>query len=150
ALAVLAPDHHVYLRQGRALEALGLKDAADAAYRQALMAARTAKERVSAYRAIAAVARRSGRWSAARAALVAAAKLDPANAEVVEDLVATASGARDFSDAARWMHVAVEQRPTNDRRLALAELLSSAGDYTAAAEEFTAVASRLGSRQTQY
>src|SRR5438876_1186830 len=150
ALAALAPDHRVYLRQGRALEALGLKDAADAAYRQALTAARTVNEQVSAYRAIAAAARRNGRWSAARAALLAAAKLDPANAEIVEDLVATASGARDFSDAAHWMHVAVAQRPSNDRRLALAELLSSAGDYTAAAEEFTAVASQSGSRQTQY
>ena len=41
ALATFAPDHRVYLRQGRALEALGLKDAADAAYHQALTTART-------------------------------------------------------------------------------------------------------------
>src|SRR5207244_10572563 len=111
-------DHRVYLRHGRALEALGLKDAADAAYRQALAAARTVKEQVSAYRAIAAVARRSRRWSAARAALLSAAKLDAANAEIIEDLVATASGARDFSDAAHWMQVAVAQKPSSDRRLA--------------------------------
>src|SRR5439155_21204396 len=86
ALGALQPDHRPFFRQGRALEGLQRSDEAEAAYRRSLAMAGTVAEQVAAHRAIASAARRSGRWSVAKASLVAAISLDPANPEIVQEL----------------------------------------------------------------
>ena len=63
-------------------------DSAEAAYRRSLASAGTAREQAAAYRGIAAVARRTGRWSSARTALAAAASLQPEDADIAQELEA--------------------------------------------------------------
>lgn len=150
ALATLHSDYRLFFRQGLALEGLGRFDAAETAYRRSLTLSSNIDERLAAYRALAALARRTNQWTAERAALILALELAPRQFDIIQALVDGAWAAHDYRDQARWLRLAIAQRPSTELRFALATSLSMAGDHASAAAAFEAAGGEAASRDDRH
>ena len=116
-------------RRGLALEGLGRLADAEPAYRLALDQARSAAERVMAYRALGELASKQRDWTAASRAFQAALDLEPDNPEVLRTLAEAAYAQKDYNASAKFIQRSLALRPSSQDREFLINVLGFLRDY---------------------
>ena len=122
-------------RRGLALEGLGRLEEAEPAYRLALDQARSAAERVMAYRALGELASKKRNWTAASRAFQAALDLEPDNPEVLRTLAEAAYAQKDYKASAKFIQRSLALRPSSQDREFLINVLGFLRDYQEATDQ---------------
>ena len=141
-LVALEPGAMTELRRGRALEALGQLDEAEAAFAKALGEAQSPEARTQAHEARAALAERRRDWAQAVKELTALLEADPRNPSLMRRLGEVAYARGDLRDSAHWFAVsaAVTASPADSERVG--NMLYALADYAAGTREFGRLAAR--------
>lgn len=131
----LRKDFSLFFRLGLVQEGLGRLSEAAQAYRQALEATASPKDRLKALLALGEVAKKKQDWEVARTALLAALELDPENPGILRSLAEIDYSRKNYTESAKWMRQLSELNPSLKDREFLVNVLEAQKDYRAMTEE---------------
>jgi len=149
-LVSLQPSADHSLKRGRVLRKLGRLEEADTAFATALAQARGAAERLRVREARAELAEKQQHWDEARQELLAILETDARNETVLRRLGQVAFARKDIQESTRWFRATAEASGSAKDREQLGNALYALGDYSAAAREFSQLATEASTRDDRH